>query len=345
MMRYHAAAARTAGRPAFTLVEMLMVMAILAILAGMVLGALNAAQHSVNLTRTRSLVARIGQAVMSKWDGYRTRRVPINPTMSNSTAGNNAVQRARSRLLAMWELQRMEFPQEWVDVTSNPTQFNIAQRPAASRGYLARLGTTTPSTAQNNNQNAECLFMICSMGLGTDGLAAVELAKSQVRDVDGDGLREFVDAWGNPIDFIRWPAGFVSDVMPLASATTAPYRDPWNDPDPVDFARMAVPDVGSTPDPPHGHRVVPLVFSSGPDGVAGIFARQAQQALTVNSASGPFAIPAALNPWSAVTVGGSPAAYPAPWEKKQLGGRYTGLNGAQHDQSLDNIHSHQSGMK
>jgi hypothetical protein len=39
-------------------------------------------------------------------------------------------------------------------------------------------------------------------------------AKDQFRDtdvghVDDDGLREFHDGWGNPIEFVRWPVGFV----------------------------------------------------------------------------------------------------------------------------------------
>jgi hypothetical protein len=32
-----------------------------------------------------------------------------------------------------------------------------------------------------------------------------------VQDTDGDGLPEFVDAWGEPLQFYRWPVGYHSD--------------------------------------------------------------------------------------------------------------------------------------
>ena len=35
---------------------------------------------------------------------------------------------------------------------------------------------------------------------------------------------EFIDGWGNPIRFLRWPAGFVSDLQPLVEP--AATRDP-----------------------------------------------------------------------------------------------------------------------
>ena len=54
-------------------------------------------------------------------------------------------------------------------------------------------------------------------------LYEVAYSDTDVADRDGDGMPEFNDAWGTPIHFIRWPAGFVSDAQPL-------YRIPTNDP-------------------------------------------------------------------------------------------------------------------
>jgi prepilin-type N-terminal cleavage/methylation domain-containing protein len=36
---------------------------------------------------------------------------------------------------------------------------------------------------------------------------------SEIADTDGDGLPEFVDAWGNPILFFRWPTHYHSDLQ------------------------------------------------------------------------------------------------------------------------------------
>ena len=46
------------------------------------------------------------------------------------------------------------------------------------------------------------------------------------RDVDGDGLPEFVDGWGRPISFIRWPAGFRSVLQSLSENDPADPIDP-----------------------------------------------------------------------------------------------------------------------
>ncbi len=31
----------------------------------------------------------------------------------------------------------------------------------------------------------------------------------EVQDTDGDGLPEFVDAWGQPLQFFRWPCSTI----------------------------------------------------------------------------------------------------------------------------------------
>jgi hypothetical protein len=44
--------------------------------------------------------------------------------------------------------------------------------------------------------------------LGTNGLDF--LREDEIGDLDGDGMPEILDAWGRPIAFLRWPAGFVA---------------------------------------------------------------------------------------------------------------------------------------
>jgi len=40
-----------------------------------------------------------------------------------------------------------------------------------------------------------------------------EFTDKEVQDTDGDGLPEFVDAWGEPLQFYRWPLLFPSDLQ------------------------------------------------------------------------------------------------------------------------------------
>ena len=69
----------------------------------------------------------------------------------------------------------------------------------------ARLAKHTHKTAR-----AEMLYAILVEGLGPLGsvFTSDEFTSREVKDTDGDGLPEFVDAWGEPILFFRWPIYF-----------------------------------------------------------------------------------------------------------------------------------------
>ena len=40
-----------------------------------------------------------------------------------------------------------------------------------------------------------------------------DFTDKEVHDTDGDGLPEFVDAWGQPLQFFRWPLLYHSDIQ------------------------------------------------------------------------------------------------------------------------------------
>ena len=81
---------------------------------------------------------------------------------------------------------------------------------ARVRGLVQRLssGFVPIPNWEDNNANAELLFLIIEDS-DLNGSSAIELfGKSEVGDTDGDGLNEFIDAFGNPIQWIRWPSGY-----------------------------------------------------------------------------------------------------------------------------------------
>ena len=145
-------------------------------------------------------------------------------------------------------------------------------------------------------ESPECLYLLITMATG-DGEALEYFKQGDIGDVDEDGNPEFLDGWGNPISYIRWPAGFESPRQDLNPATQ--MHDPF---DPMETQA-------------NDYVIFPLVYSYGPDGIAG---------LTVRSAPGvseayPVVI-GLLSPYGAF-VGGS-----------KMGAAGTG--------SEDNIHSH-----
>lgn len=248
----------------FTLVELLTVIAIIGILATLSLGAMWKATDRAKVTRTRAMVIKLHAQVLHRWESYRTRRLPINVAVTAATMGlnpNNTSDLSRVRLIALRELMRRELPQKFSDIALG-SQLNPPMPPSAlTQSYLRRLNSVASPDPQY--QGAECLYMIVTMG-EDDSLGTDRFSPKNIGDRDGDGLREFQDAWGNPISFLRWAPGFVSELQPDVDPTTVGVqRDNQNDHDPFDPMRL---DPGiSTPNPFRGYKLTPLIYSSGSD--------------------------------------------------------------------------------
>ncbi|MGC8642791.1 MAG: prepilin-type N-terminal cleavage/methylation domain-containing protein [Isosphaeraceae bacterium] len=62
---------------------------------------------------------------------------------------------------------------------------------------------------------SEMLYALLVGGVGPLGSVfnPDDFSDREVRDTDGDGLPEFVDAWGQPLQFFRWPILYHSDIQ------------------------------------------------------------------------------------------------------------------------------------
>jgi prepilin-type N-terminal cleavage/methylation domain-containing protein len=74
----------------------------------------------------------------------------------------------------------------------------------------SNLATHTHITARS-----ETLYAILVGGVGPLGsvFSPDDFSDREVKDTDGDGLPEFVDAWGQPLQFFRWPLLYHSDTQ------------------------------------------------------------------------------------------------------------------------------------
>lgn len=290
-------------KSAFTLVELLITMAIIAILAGLLLGVAARAGERGREARTKAMIGRLHTLVMEHYDTYKDRRAPladevVDAINSNLAPRNRGPALAEARLYALRELMLMEMPDRWSDVwlTALPGNATAAATvPAAqpplyldASGGGSFNGGVTPlneayrrqcrasieginsitgnrNTVDNllDNQGAECLYMVVMLATA-DGEARTLFNESSIGDVDGDGAPEFLDAWGRPINFLRWAPGYESDLQTnansLDSDESAWINQADADHDPFDLFKSD----------PVAFRMVPLIFSAGSDESYGV---------------------------------------------------------------------------
>lgn len=230
-------------RAGFTLVELMVVILIIGILASMFMLALSRATQTSKIARTRSLIQKMHNMVMARWDSYRTLRLPIaaeakagvNPAEFDASNEQERFRQnvARRRMFAMRELLRMEMPDRYEDLTFQPSVLVMPGTSTPFRPYLwstyrrriaqaaAARGVDSGSidgymqTCAERYESAECLYLILTCGIDDSSVATEHFSPNDFGDADADGMPEFKDSWNNPIEFIRWAPGFISPMQPL----------------------------------------------------------------------------------------------------------------------------------
>ena len=286
MQRSHTQLRLTVNRQAFTLVELLVVCAVMVILAALTLVVISTVAHSSKVTKTRSTIQKLDAAMLQIFETYVDQFAVIKKRIALDNPELDEEERQKIAAHFIRDLMRMELPQTWaeagadpVEMTHNGKAYSIEASPLLDYYRRAHSSATKPPS------QAALLFLIIQ-NLRPEALEAFH--GSEVADTDGDGLLEFVDAWGNPILFLRWAPAFSDsdwqqNVLSLCDPPYVPQsnmqtnRDWWiarderlqkametasvNHPDPLDERTNTV-----------GWFLYPLIYSAGSDGRYGIHA-------------------------------------------------------------------------
>jgi hypothetical protein len=218
---------------------------------------------------TRDLIAKLDRVISAQIETYDSR--PVN-TSNTTTLGlpptflpngnanpdfpTDLVFKYNASLRA-WHIRRnlisADIPDRWSDVkymTDMWLDSKWSPRSPFQRTYIgmwdaiSKSGSPLPT---GQFAGAECLFMIVMQSGVANCLDCGSLTTSQVGDKDDDKYMEFLDAWGNPIDYLLWPCAY------QAPGRSTPFFDPLDDP----YATVNVrPTLGMRP----------LIYSAGPDG-------------------------------------------------------------------------------
>lgn len=213
-LRFHRSSFRRGG---FTLVEVLIVMVIIAILAGLAYGLLGTAGTQARVERTRVLLKRLDELVKEKLDAIENDRsfavrlstfrthVSLYDSMS-AGAGIKAYE-----VLTKKALQRRALPVRSLDLTgwdSSGMSDTWDDSPVKTTGGIN-------SIASAEDQAAALFFALCPDGKVPDGISPDMVATA------GTGKMMFVDGWGQPIRFYLWPTRLVYGGAPSVPANTS----------------------------------------------------------------------------------------------------------------------------
>lgn len=234
----------------FTLIELVVTLAIISILASLMLAGITGAAHRNKREKTLMTLRKLSESVLPEYETYSSKRVTV------STTGTAALRERTQRLRL---LAAQELPQRWAEVYTPATLPTSATTPMrAYAQYRDALAVTGPG-ATIDHEGAECLAMIIMRGpQGADFFS--QFRPDEMGDRDSDGAIEFLDGWGNPIAFLRWPTGFRSPIQ---------TQDASLQPDPFDPMRVSDPVLypSSMAAPQRDYAVFPLIISKGADGV------------------------------------------------------------------------------
>ena len=131
----------------------------------------------------------------------------------------------------------LELPLSVAHLAINCTERGVVPdllvRGGIRRLLTARLAEIDADSVERGAQRTERFVSAMRDG---DRSALDFFTPDEIGDYDGDGLYEILDAWGRPIEFLRWPTGFVTnpDAGKGDVAVTWQTNDSTNRHDPFD---------------------------------------------------------------------------------------------------------------
>lgn len=212
----------------FTLVELMVVIGLITLLAGILVVAMGRAGVSAREQATRALIRKVSNQVQERLealDKLRSRQQfkdqadsfftssNLNPAVRYNSFDVTVLPLNDTTKPILWHklLLKYYFPQSFAElrvVERDLTYYPVSVQYGLQ--YPALISNNPNYVASNHNSETESsallYFTLTQMQIiGVPAVDPGEYKASEVQDTDNDGLLEFVDAWGKPLRFYRAP--------------------------------------------------------------------------------------------------------------------------------------------
>jgi prepilin-type N-terminal cleavage/methylation domain-containing protein len=270
-----------ARRNAFTLTELLIVMAIIVILVSLTAGGVMAYIGVQRVTNTEIVLKQVDALLRMHWRAVIDEARESPKLNSDLPAGvidlggasgglDNNGHRARVIWIKM-HLKRA-FPMSYAEAVNGVSGvFDIHTITLPSPKVYA--DTVAGKNGKPETQSSACLLM--ALGINRRGLQTITdvIGRGSIADTDGDGLPEIIDGWGNPIDFCRWPWQH-PDFAAIPNVYNRDTEDPdglLTDPNwSVNRASGFASVIGYPPVDNASYKLFPMIASRGKNGRLGL---------------------------------------------------------------------------
>jgi len=261
------------------------VVAIISILVALTAGAYFKVAEGQKQSSTVTTVQKLSGVLDQQWqaviDQAKKETIPYGV---NQMSANNSGQQNPRRARVIWIKLRLkqEFPmnfteaqQPWLTSQGQQTPYVFYSDLPPKPSYLAvQNSSNVPGPPQSSAQSSVLLWLIVQehrRGMNFD--VDKELSVRDASDA-APGLKAIVDAWGQPLAFIRWPTGS-QDLNP--GGPQAGRNDPqdpeglladpswFNTPGWTAFTQLCHPLPNTAGPPPLSYKLWPVLASPGRD--------------------------------------------------------------------------------
>jgi prepilin-type N-terminal cleavage/methylation domain-containing protein len=288
-MRQRTESAGRRARSGFTLLELLVVLAIIATLVALSAAAIMRFTGVQQISNTRDQLVKLGSIVRDRWkietNIFRTE--PMDTTVKTymdttfGTTGNEGLRRVIWIKLRL----RQTFPMTFAEALTPPSGLAAGTAldplPVYKNYLMTTYGVTSSTTAPF--ESAACLLMALQRGSSGAGFQPDDLGRGSTLNLTAGSVTipALVDAWGSPLQFYRWPTG--DPILNPGGAQAGAGNDPtdptgllesptWLSANGAAFATVFgyTPPSATAGGAAQSYRLEPLIVSWGPDGLLGL---------------------------------------------------------------------------